>query len=276
MDYKTDILILESKSNCSKEHYDIQFFIAFVSIFLIYDKKGMRMVKKKTDILVVTPHPDDAEFGVAGTVVNWVRQGKTVVYLVCTNGDKGTEDPNMKPEGLAQVREKEQLEAANVLGVKEVIFLGHPDQSIEDTSEFRKEIVRYIRLHKPEIVVTADPYRRYIWHRDHRIVGQVTLDAVFPFARDRWAYPDLIEEGLMPHNVKEVLLWAPEERDINYRSDITDTFKLKLKALQCHESQIKESFASEMEKWLCQRAKTLAEGEKFKLAEGFHRVEIWW
>jgi len=232
------------------------------------------MKEKRADILVITPHPDDAEFGVAGTVVHWSRQGKVVVYVVCTNGDKGTDDIKIKPEKLAKIREKEQLEAAKILGVKDVIFLGHPDQTLEDTPEFRKEIVKFIRLYKPEIVVTADPYRRYIWHRDHRIVGQVTLDAVFPYARDIWAYPDLIEEGLKPHSVKEIWFWASE--NINHRSDITKTFDLKLKALRCHKSQIKESFSEEMEKWLCERAKSMAEGEKFKLAEGFHRAEIWW
>lgn len=204
------------------------------------------MKNKNADILVITPHPDDAEFGVAGTVVHWVRSGKDVVYVVCTNGDKGTDDINIKPEELAKIREKEQSDAAEILGVKEVIFLRHTDQSIEDTPEFRKEIVRHIRMYRPEIVVTSDPYRRYIWHRDHRIVGQVTLDAVFPYARDTWSYPDLLEEGLTPHKVKEIWLWASE--DINHRSDITETFDLKLKALKCHKSQIKESFASEMEK----------------------------
>jgi LmbE family N-acetylglucosaminyl deacetylase len=234
------------------------------------------MSKKKADILVITPHPDDAEFGAAGTVANLVQQGKQVAYIVCTNGDKGSDSPDCKPDELAAVREKEQLEAAKVLGVKEVIFLGHPDQSLEDTPEFRKEIVRYIRIYQPDQIITADPYRRYIWHRDHRIVGQVVLDAVFPYARDIWAYPDLIQEGLRPHKVKEVWLWAPEDKDINLRSDISQSFELKVRALQCHKSQIKEPFASEMERWLCQRAKDMAEGEKFKLAEGFHRVEIWW
>jgi len=232
------------------------------------------MKKKKTDVLVITPHPDDAEFGVAGTVVKWVREGKKVVYIVCSNGDKGTDDPSLKPEELVKIRKKEQLEAAKILGVREVVFLGYPDQSIEDTPEFRKEIVRQIRIFKPEIVVTADPYRRYIWHRDHRIVGRVVLDAVFPYARDVWAYPDLLEEGFKPHRVKEVWLWASE--DINFRTDITDTYEIKLEALRSHKSQIKESFSAEMEKWLCQRAKDMAEGEKFKLGEGFHRVEIFW
>jgi LmbE family N-acetylglucosaminyl deacetylase len=232
------------------------------------------MKRKHADILVITPHPDDAEFGVAGTVAKWTKKGKRVVYIVCTSGEKGTDDINIKPQELAKIREKEQLEAAKILGVKEVIFLRYPDQNLEDTPEFRKDIVALIRKYRPEIVVTSDPYRRYIWHRDHRIVGQVVLDAVFPYARDLWSYQDLLEKGLEPHKVKEVWLWASE--DVNYRSDITDTFEIKLKALRCHKSQIKESFSAEMEKWLCERAKDMAEGERFKLAEGFHRVEIWW
>ncbi len=234
------------------------------------------MSKKKADVLVITPHPDDAEFGAAGTVVNLVRQGKRVVYIVCTNGDKGTESLNTRPDELAKIREKEQLEAAKVLGVKEVVFLGYPDQTLEDTPEFRKEIVKHIRIFRPDVVITADPYRRYVWHRDHRIVGRVVLDAVFPYARDIWAYPDLLKEGLEPHRVREVWLWASEEKDINFRSDITKTFELKLRALRCHKSQIREPFSSEMERWLCQRAKDMAGKEKFKLAEGFHRAEIWW
>ncbi len=233
------------------------------------------MKKKKADILVISPHPDDAEFGAAGTVAKLAKLGKSIVYVICTNGDKGTDNIKMNPEELARTREKEQSKAAKVLGVIEVNFLHYPDQSLEDTPEFRKEIVRYIRIYKPEIVITADPYRRYIWHRDHRITGRVVLDAVFPYARDVWSYPDFMEKGLRPHKVKEVWLWAPEDKDINYRSDITETFNLKVKALKCHKSQIKEPFKSEMEKWLCQRAKDMANGEKFKLAEGFHRVEIW-
>ena len=190
-------------------------------------------------VMVVTPHPDDAEFGFAGTAARWTHEGRDIIYVVCTNGDKGTSDINIKPEELARVREQEQLEAAKVVGVREVIFLRHPDQTLEDTPEFRKEIVRLIRMYRPETVVTADPYRRYIWHRDHRIVGQVTLDAIFPYARDILSYPDLIEQGLQPHKVKEVLLWASEEP--NYRSDITDTFDVKIAALRCHKSQLGDS-----------------------------------
>ena len=224
--------------------------------------------------MVVTPHPDDAEFGVAGTVVRWVREGKSVIYVVCTNGDKGSNDPDMKPEELARIREQEQLAVAKLLGVREVIFLRHPDQSLEDTPQFRKELARLIRIYRPETVVTADPYRRYMWHRDHRITGQVVLDAVFPYARDYHAYPDLRKEGLPPHNVREVLLWGSEEP--NYRLDISDTFDIKVAALRCHQSQVQGHPFTDMEKWLREWAKQMAEGEDFELAEAFHRVEVWW
>jgi LmbE family N-acetylglucosaminyl deacetylase len=232
------------------------------------------MKTKLAQVMVVTPHPDDAEYGVAGTVVRWVSQGKEIVYVVCTNGDKGTSDTSVKLEELAKTREEEQIAAANLLGVREVIFLRHPDQGLEDTPEFRKEIVRLIRMYRPETVVTADPYRRYIWHRDHRITGQVTLDAIFPYARDIFSYPDLTKEGLYPHKVKEVLLWGTE--DVNYRSDITETFDVKLSALQCHKSQVGHIPLHELEERLRERHSSLAQGEEYELAEGFHRVEILW
>ncbi len=228
--------------------------------------------------MVVTPHPDDAEYGIAGTVARWVKEGKDVVYVVCTNGDKGTSDINMRPEVLAKIREKEQLDAANVLGVREVIFLRHPDQGLEDTYEFRKQLVRLIRMYRPDIVATTDPYLRYMWHRDHRIAGQVVLDAVFPFARDFLAYPDLMLDGLQPHKVKEVLLWSMllfwDSQEINYRSDISDTLDLKIAALRCHESQVGHLPSPDLENLLRQQHEAMAQGESFKLAEAFHRVEL--
>jgi len=223
-------------------------------------------------VLVVSPHPDDAEFGVAGTVARWTQEGKKVVYVVCSSGEKGTSDRKVLPEKLAEQREQEQRAAATLLGVQEVIFLRYPDQGLEDTPEFRKQIVRLIRQYRPALVVTSDPYRRYIWHRDHRITGQVVLDAVFPFARDYLAYPELLKDGLEPHKVQELLFWAAD--DINYRSDITATFELKLAALRCHESQMKEFHISDIEERLRQRCMTMAEGEPFELAEAFHQVKI--
>ena len=163
--------------------------------------------------MVITPHPDDSEFGAAGTVARWARDGKKVMYVVCTNGNKGTGDRAVSPADLAEIREKEQRNAATVLNVSEVLSLGYPDQELEDTPAFRGNIVRLIRQYRPEVVVTSDPYRRYLWHRDHRICGRVVLDAVFPCARDHLSYPELLKEGLEPHKVKEMLFWAAE--DIN-------------------------------------------------------------
>jgi len=225
----------------------------------------------ETYMMVITPHPDDAEFGVAGTVRRLTREGKKVVYVVCTNGDKGTSDRNMKPEELVKIREQEQLAAAKLLGVNDVVFLRYPDQGLEDTPEFRKDLVRVIRHYKPEIVVTADPYRRYMWHRDHRIASQVALDAVFPYARDHLSFPDLLEEGLEPHYVREMWFWAAD--DINYRSDITDTFDIKLNALACHKSQVAD-IPPEMRERMREWAKMNAEGEDFELGEAFHRIEM--
>ena len=222
--------------------------------------------------MVVTPHPDDAEFGCAGTVARWTQKGQKVVYVLCTNGNKGTSDRSMSPEDLSKIRLREQLNAAKVLNVSEVRFLGYPDQGLEDTPEFRKKIVRLIREYRPEVLVTADPYRRYIWHRDHRITGRVVLDAIFPFARDHLAYPDLLDEGLEPHKVSEILFWAAD--DINYRSDITGTFDIKMKALRCHQSQVGHLTNEQLEERMKKRYKGLADGETFELAEVFHRVEI--
>lgn len=220
--------------------------------------------------LVIAPHPDDAEFGIAGTVAKWVKEGKSVAYVICTNGDKGTSDPNMQPATLVKIREKEQKAAARVLGVKEVVFLRFPDQGLEDTTEFRKELVKQIRIFKPEIVGTCDPYRRYIWHRDHRITGQVVLDAVFPYARDIHAYPDLADQGYETHKAKEVWLWGSP--DVNHKEDISATFEQKIAALKCHRSQFD---VEEMEKRMRERYKSLAEKTDFQFAEAFHREQIW-
>jgi LmbE family N-acetylglucosaminyl deacetylase len=229
-------------------------------------------VTEQAQIMVVTPHPDDAEYGVAGTVARWTRERKQIIYVVCTNGDKGTSDINMKPEKLTEMRKKEQLAAAKVLGVRDVIFLHYPDQGLEDTPSFRKRMVQLIRQYRPEIVVTSDPYRRYIYHRDHRITGQVTLDAVFSYAGSYLAFPELLKEDLQPHHVNEILFWGSEV--INYRSDITDSYNLKIAALRCHKSQIEQLDSPQWEDWLKQRCRAMAEGEDFDLAEGFHREEI--
>jgi LmbE family N-acetylglucosaminyl deacetylase len=227
-------------------------------------------VKPPVDVLVITAHPDDAEYGVAGSVARWIRDGRSVAYVVCTSGEKGTSDRAMRPEELARIREQEQQAAADLLGVREVLYLRYPDQSLEDTAAMRKHIVQVIRTFRPHTVVTTDPYRRYLWHRDHRIIGQVVLDAAFPFARDHAAYPDLLAQGFEPHKVKELLFFGAE--DINYYLDIADSFDQKLAALKCHASQMRELKADDLDAWLRLRYKNLAEKSEYELAEAFHRV----
>jgi LmbE family N-acetylglucosaminyl deacetylase len=222
-------------------------------------------------LMVIGPHPDDSEFGIGGTVARLTKEGKKVVYVVCTNGDKGTSDRTITSADLVKIRIKEQKAAAKTLGVSKVVNLGYPDQGLEDTSDFRKALVRVIRQFKPYVVATCDPYRKYMWHRDHRITGQVAADAVFPFSRDHLAYPDLLEEGLEPHKVREMWFWGTEEP--NLRLDITDTFETKLAALRCHKSQVGD-VPPEMQKRMREWAKVNAQGEKFELAEAFHRVEM--
>ncbi|MDY6907079.1 MAG: PIG-L deacetylase family protein [Chloroflexota bacterium] len=229
------------------------------------------MEGQETTVMVVTPHPDDAEFGVAGTVALWVRQGRRVVYVVCTDGDKGSSDREMTPERVAQIRRAEQMEAAKVLGVSEVVFLGYPDGGLEDTPEFRGDLVRLIRKYRPDVVVTADPYRKYLWHRDHRIAGRVTLDAVFPYARDHLSYPEHLAEGLEPHKVREVYLWASEEP--NTHIDISETFETKLAALGCHTSQVGH-YMELIRQRVSERATKMGEEGGIPLAEAFYRIEI--
>jgi len=230
------------------------------------------VANKPAQVMVFTPHPDDAESGAAGTVARWTAEGKDVIYVVCTNGDKGTSDITIKPGELALIRENEQLAAADLLGVREVIFLRYPDQGLEDTDEFRKDVVRLIRMYRPDIVVTVDLSRRYIWHRDHRITGRVVLDAVVTYASSANAYPELLEQGLRPHQVSEVLLWGSPEP--NYRSDITRTFDAKLAALFCHKSQVGDTLSPEVRERRRERHMMLAEGEDFELAEAFRRIEL--
>jgi len=230
------------------------------------------VMTEATHALIVTPHPDDVESRMGGTVARWTHEGKGVVYVVCTSGDKGTSDPDMKPQELARIREQEQLAAAEILGLKEVIFLRYPDQGLEDTPEFRKELVRSIRTYRPDIVVAVDSYGRYRDHRDHRIAMRVTLDAVFPYAATTHAYPDLLEQGLQPHMVKEVLICGPQEP--NYYLDITDTIDIKIAALRCHKSQVGDG--PRAAEWMQQWAKRSAEGQDYELGEAFHREEITW
>lgn len=223
-------------------------------------------------MVTFSPHPVDTEWGIAGTVASWTREGKEVIYVVCTNGSQSS-DLSMTPEEKAKIREQEQLAAVKILGVKDVIFLRHPILAMDYVQELRKEVLQLILEYRPEIVATCDPYfPKYLVNPDHRIVGRAVLDTVWPYALIPNAYPDLLEKGLKPHKVKEVLLWAAEEP--NLRCDISDTFDIKMAAIGCHKSQVGDPVDSEFVRRLRERAATAAEGESYELAEAFHRLEV--
>jgi len=220
-------------------------------------------------IMVVMAHPDDAEFSSGGTLAKWAQAGKEIEYVLFTRGDKGTSDPEMTSERLAQIREQEQRAAAAVLGVKDVHFLGWPDGGVEDSWEGRGQVVRHLRRFKPDIVVTMDPQRRYRQHRDHRNAGAMALDASFPYARDHLFYPEHKDEGLETHQVGEVFVAGAEEPDTFI--DIGETLETKLAALAEHRSQLGEWQPKEMIIWW---AKEQGQPRGIEAAEAYLRMVL--
>jgi LmbE family N-acetylglucosaminyl deacetylase len=186
--------------------------------------------------MVIMAHPDDAEFVCGGTIAKWCAEGWEVFYVVVTGGDKGTHDESMHPEKLAAMREEEQRAACRALGVKECILLGYPDGFTDDDHELRGHIVRLLRLYRPDVVITWDAFERGFNHRDHRNIGTVTADAIYPLVRDRLFYPRDEEDGLASHQVNEVLLAGTDKPD--YVVDITPHWEKKVEAILCHASQI--------------------------------------
>lgn len=222
-------------------------------------------------VLVVTAHPDDSEFGAGGTVAKLVKEGKRVAYCILTNGDKGSGDRAMTPERLAAIRAEEQRNAARVLGVETVDFLGFPDCELEDTRETRRAVTAAIRRHKPDLLIAQNPHRTKnlgASHRDHRVAAGIAIDCVYPLARDHMAFPELLEQGLEPHKVRELyLMWWDQPEVI---VDTTETIDLKLKALACHVSQIKDMVA--LEKRIRERGAELGKPHGYAYAETFERI----
>ena len=159
--------------------------------------------------MVVTAHPDDAEWGCSGSVAKWTRLGWDVIYVLCTDGSKGTEDREISSANLSKIREEEQRKAGEILGLKAIEFLGYPDGYLEPSLDVRRDISREIRKYKPSVLITTNPKRdlqsgNYLGHPDHFAAGEAALSAVFPSARDHLTFPELLEEGLEPHKVEEV------------------------------------------------------------------------
>ena len=194
-------------------------------------------------VLVMMAHPDDIEFGVAGTVAAWTRKGVEVIFCLITDGAAGSNDPDVNLAELIRTRQAEQRAAAAVLGVSEVHFLGYPDGTLEPTLGLRRDLTRLIRRLRPDRVVAQDPAtifvrRGYINHPDHRAAGEAALYAVFPSAETRPIFPELLTEGLEPHKVKDLYLALTLEPDTWV--DISDTFEDKIEALVQHRSQVSE------------------------------------
>jgi LmbE family N-acetylglucosaminyl deacetylase len=226
-------------------------------------------------VLVVAAHPDDIEFGAAGTVARWISEGARVRYLLVTRGDKGSDDPAADPEQLAVRREAEQRAAAAEIGVEGVDFLGEPDGQVEPSLRLRERVTYAIRRFRPEVVMSHDPTVLFVnneWvnHPDHRAVGAVTVDAVFPTARDPLNFREHLDEGLGPWKVAELFLWSTNEA--NQLVDIGTTLDHKIAALRHHASQFRE-FA-ETERWLRRGAEELGDRAGYPAAEGFRRVML--
>jgi LmbE family N-acetylglucosaminyl deacetylase len=226
-------------------------------------------------VLVVAAHPDDIEFGAAGTVARWVAEGTEVRYLLVTRGDKGSDDPGIDPAALAVIREREQRAAAAEIGVDGVDFLDEPDGQVEATLRLRELVTRAIRTHRPEVVMSHDPTvvfvnNEWVNHPDHRAVGQATVDAAFPTARDPLNFPEHLKAGLGPWKVAELFLWSTNEA--NQLVDIGDTLDRKVAALRHHASQFRAF--TETERWLRRRSEELGERAGYRAAEGFRRVTL--
>lgn len=225
--------------------------------------------------LHVAAHPDDLDFGCAGTTATLTRAGHRVVYCLVTAGQAGGSDNTISRERMAEIRIEEQTKAAKVVGVDELHFLGFADGAVEVTMELRKAISRVIRQVKPDVVVTQSPTRNleriYSAHPDHLAAGEATLCAVYPDSRNEFAHVDLMTEGHEPHSVPEV--WLIGGPDPDHFVDITDTYEAKVEALLCHESQMPDPgrMPGLMRDWGARVAGEagFAEG---RLAEGFRKL----
>jgi LmbE family N-acetylglucosaminyl deacetylase len=227
-------------------------------------------------VMVIYAHPDDAEFGSSGTCAKWAREGVEVTYVMVTNGASGSSDPEMTREKLADIRMKEQKQAAEILGVHNVIFLEFEDGYLYPTLELRKAVAREIRKGRPDAIISQDPTSRYwapsyINHPDHIAVGEVVMRSINPDASTRLMFPELWkDEGLEPHKPKALFIFTFTEPDVFV--DITDTMDLKVKALEAHASQVGEwpvgEFIRERNKQIAEEAKKKGAGE-FEFGECF-------
>ena len=221
--------------------------------------------------MVVVAHADDAEYGCSGTVAKWCAEGWQVVYVLCTDGSKGSSDPSMNSKRLVEIRREEQRNAGKVLGLQNVVFLGYEDSMLEPSLALRRDIAREIRRHKPDVLICPSPIRQlnnhgWLDHPDHFAAGEAAMAAVFPTARDRLTFPELLEEGLEPHKVREV--WVASNGNSDFYVDVTDYIEVAIQALKQHVTQVAgDDVDSELKEW---KGRT-GEEAGFRYAEAFKR-----
>ena len=227
--------------------------------------------------MVVVAHADDAEFGCSGTVAKLCAAGWDMVYVMCTDGSKGSSDREITQRQLASIRRKEQQNAGKTLGLKDVVFLDYEDSMLQPTLALRKDIAREIRRYKPDVLITMYPMRNLdggwgVGHPDHMAAGEAALQAVFPTARDHMTFPDLLEAGFEPHKVAEVWIIGHPQPDLYV--DVTQHMDTSVAALMQHKSQMNgrdEAWASEMmRRWRRERGV----GKGIQYAEAFKRIEF--
>ena len=221
-------------------------------------------------------HPDDAEFGTAGTTAKWVQAGTEVTYVCVTDGSAGSNEPGATREELRRIRREEQLAACQALGVKDCVFLGWLDGEVEVTLELRKALTREVRRVRPDVLVAPDPIRfwdeerSYINHPDHRNVGIACMAVVNPDSPTRPQFPELLDEGFEPFEIPN--LWIPAyEGEADTFVDISDTMDLKIEALRRHESQIR---GMPIDDWLRKRAKERGAVRGMEYAESFRTFDF--
>jgi LmbE family N-acetylglucosaminyl deacetylase len=224
--------------------------------------------------LVVVAHPDDVDFGTAGTIAYLTNRGVDVSYCLVTSGDAGGDDSTDTREERMAVRETEQTAAAKEVGVTNLTFLHWPDGRVETTMALRREIARVIRTVRPELVITQNPERNYerifSSHPDHMATGEATLRAVYPDARNPHAFPELVREGFEPHTVSQVWIGGAAPTMV---VDITKTFDQKFDALSKHVSQIgnRKGLKKMLRGWSAATAQSAGMSEG-RLAEGFRII----
>lgn len=225
-------------------------------------------------VLCAYAHPDDVEFTFGGTVAEWTSEGIEVRYVCVTDGSAGNNEPGWTREDIAAVRQREQREAAAVLGVDDVVFLGYTDGYLEVTLDLRRDLTREVRRYRPDRVVTTDPSnlwvgRRYVNHPDHRAVGEAVLAVINPDAPSRPQFPELLEEGHEPYEVPELWLptWELDEADVVI--DIGSSIERKVASLEAHASQLKNMGVDDVGPMVRERATALARESDFEYGEAF-------